>query len=63
MKDFKFLPRGIYVNFDLKHFDLKIEPAEEECIQTNNHNSAIKISRDKECQSTDDAYLSAIMGD
>ena len=49
MQDFKFLPRGISVNFDLKHFDLKIESAEEECIQPNNHNSALKISRDKEC--------------
>ena len=49
MQDFKFLPRGVSVNFDLKHFDLKIESAEEECIQANNHNSAIKISRDKEC--------------
>lgn len=49
MQDFKFLPRGISVNFDLKHFDLKIESAEEDFIPANNHNSAIKISRDKVC--------------
>ena len=56
----KHITKSLILVFLLNFF---LIDAEEECIQTNNHNSAIKISRDKECQSTDDAYLSAIMGD
>lgn len=48
-----FKHRGITIQFDQKHFDLSVVK----------HGSYVSIQRDKVCQSTDDASISAIMGD
>lgn len=62
--DLRFVPRGLYTFFDFKHFDLDIQVLHDPKEMVPSHqNCFLKIKRDKICQSTDEACLSAIMSE
>lgn len=62
--DLRFVPRGLYTFFDFKHFDLDIQALNDHKeIVPSHQNCYLKIKRDKICQSTDEACLSAIMSE